>query len=34
MEKHIRKSIQLVQQKYMVGVLALAEVYNRHNDKE
>lgn len=33
MEKHIQKSIQLVQKKYKVDVLELGEVYERHNIK-
>lgn len=34
MERCIQKSIQLVQKKYKVDVLALGEVYKRHNYKE
>ena len=34
MEKRIQKSIKLVQKKYKVDVLALGEVYKRHNYKE
>ncbi|WP_144518322.1 Ger(x)C family spore germination protein [Bacillus thuringiensis] len=34
MEKRIQKSIQLVQKKYKVDILALGEVYKRHNYKE
>ncbi|HDR4419787.1 TPA: Ger(x)C family spore germination protein [Bacillus cereus] len=34
MEKRIKKSIELIQKKYKVDVLALGEVYKRHNYKE
>ncbi|MCU5500823.1 Ger(x)C family spore germination protein [Bacillus wiedmannii] len=34
MEQRIQKSIKLVQKKYKVDVLALGEVYKRHNYKE
>ncbi|KAA0744785.1 Ger(x)C family spore germination protein, partial [Bacillus sp. BF2-3] len=34
MEERIQKSIKLVQKKYKVDVLALGEVYKRHNYKE
>lgn len=34
MEQRIQKSIQLVQKKYKVDVLALGEVYKRNNYKE
>ncbi|EMY8536098.1 MULTISPECIES: Ger(x)C family spore germination protein [Bacillus] len=34
MEKHIQKSIKLVQKKYKVDILELGEIYKRHNYKE